>query len=559
MKDKKREKLLIGVIGLFLLLTVMPGAAYAVVVPQMINYQGFLTDDTGAPVDGTRDMIFRISVLSSGGGIRWQENHLAASGRAVTVSKGIFSVILGSYTPLTYGHLNNDESWLGVQVYNPDTALWEQLLPRQQLTSVAYSIHADRLDGLDSTAFIQTETDPTITDPSIKDGVSWAEVGSKPAGFADNTDDGITSETDPTITDPSIKDGVSWAEVGSKPAGFADNTDDGILSETDPQVGTNTNNYVPRWNGSALVTGSIFDNGSNVGIGTVASSFSKLHVRDNTTSSLRLMIDNQNTVGNESIIFGEDINNVGITAWGPTSSFPGAFTFFNNDTSGHYIWVTDSQVKMTLLNNGDLGIGTETPASKLHIKGSAHAILKIETDSIGHNAALILDRGNNVRVASIEHLTNGVGNWYTGILYNGGSLTNDYTISTNSNISAFPDDARLTIRASDGYVGIGTRSPASKLDVDGDIKATGTVEADQGVKFPGTNVTYYHEQANSSTQVFKDIGQHSFCALGMVKFQHSSGGGTNKYCRVSPEGDGSWTLEVRSEGGNNMACEVYCF
>jgi hypothetical protein len=54
-------------------------------------------------------------------------------------------------------------------------------------------------------------------------------------------------------------------------------TDDaGITSESDPEVGTITTNYVPKWNGSELVTGSIFDNG-NVGIGTTAPE-SKLHI-----------------------------------------------------------------------------------------------------------------------------------------------------------------------------------------------------------------------------------------------------------------------------------------
>lgn len=41
-----------------------------------------------------------------------------------------------------------------------------------------------------------------------------------------------------------------------------------VTSETDPQVGTNTTHYVPRWNGSALSQGTIYDDGSNIGIGT---------------------------------------------------------------------------------------------------------------------------------------------------------------------------------------------------------------------------------------------------------------------------------------------------
>lgn len=40
------------------------------------------------------------------------------------------------------------------------------------------------------------------------------------------------------------------------------------FSESDPQVGSATNNIVPKWNGSALVDGIIYDNGTQVGIGT---------------------------------------------------------------------------------------------------------------------------------------------------------------------------------------------------------------------------------------------------------------------------------------------------
>jgi len=47
-------------------------------------------------------------------------------------------------------------------------------------------------------------------------------------------------------------------------------------TETDPQVGSNTTDYISKWNGSALVTSSIFDNG-NVGIGTESPN-SKLEV-----------------------------------------------------------------------------------------------------------------------------------------------------------------------------------------------------------------------------------------------------------------------------------------
>lgn len=40
------------------------------------------------------------------------------------------------------------------------------------------------------------------------------------------------------------------------------------ITETDPKVASATANYLPKWNGSSLVDGMVYDNGSSVGIGT---------------------------------------------------------------------------------------------------------------------------------------------------------------------------------------------------------------------------------------------------------------------------------------------------
>ncbi len=49
---------------------------------------------------------------------------------------------------------------------------------------------------------------------------------------------------------------------------FFDNTATPPLFESDPQVGENAADYVPKWDGNALVSGMIFDNDSRIGIGT---------------------------------------------------------------------------------------------------------------------------------------------------------------------------------------------------------------------------------------------------------------------------------------------------
>ena len=76
---------------------------------------------------------------------------------------------------------------------------------------------------------------------------------------------GITVETDPTVLD-SVKDGVNWTEVTNRPTGLDDGDDVGITSETDPKIGSNTTTYIPKWNGSSIVSGTIYDNGK-IGIG----------------------------------------------------------------------------------------------------------------------------------------------------------------------------------------------------------------------------------------------------------------------------------------------------
>jgi len=56
------------------------------------------------------------------------------------------------------------------------------------------------------------------------------------------------------------------------------------FTETDPQVGTNTSSFAPRWNGSALVTGIIYDNATSIGIGTTTVADSKFSVEQTGTS-----------------------------------------------------------------------------------------------------------------------------------------------------------------------------------------------------------------------------------------------------------------------------------
>ncbi|RMG62207.1 MAG: hypothetical protein D6715_12485, partial [Calditrichaeota bacterium] len=59
--------------GIYLLVLV-PGILFAQ-APRQLSYQGMLTDAEGNPVDGTRNMTFRIYDADVGGNELWEESH----------------------------------------------------------------------------------------------------------------------------------------------------------------------------------------------------------------------------------------------------------------------------------------------------------------------------------------------------------------------------------------------------------------------------------------------------------------------------------------------------
>lgn len=78
-----------------------------------------------------------------------------------------------------------------------------------------------------------------------------------------------------TGTDFEGYNGTSWVSLTAS-----------NFTETDPQVGTNTTSFVPRWNGTALVTGLIQDNGSKIGINKAPDTEHRFSVLRQATSGL---------------------------------------------------------------------------------------------------------------------------------------------------------------------------------------------------------------------------------------------------------------------------------
>lgn len=135
------------------------------------------------------------------------------------------------------------------------------------------------------------------------------------------------------------------------------------FTEVDPKVGIISNNFVPKWNGTSLVTGSIFDSGTNVGIGT-ATPFARLDVESGSSLTARFNGGSQMYLG----LFESGAQK------GYIGSYSGAVDDVDFGTSaGNAAGKTHITIqaipKMTVTSTG-VGIGTTSPSFPLYVTSS---------------------------------------------------------------------------------------------------------------------------------------------------------------------------------------------
>lgn len=104
-------------------------------IPQKISFQGVLKDASGNLVTGNKDITFSIYDVAAGGTALWNET------QTVSVEAGLYTVGLGSATPIPLTTFDGDTRYLGINI---DGA---ELSPRVMMLSVPFAFNADRLGG----------------------------------------------------------------------------------------------------------------------------------------------------------------------------------------------------------------------------------------------------------------------------------------------------------------------------------------------------------------------------------------------------------------------------
>lgn len=101
-------------------------------IPHLVNYQGMLTSDTGDPLNGTFDLNFKIYGSESGNDSLWWEYH-----SGVTVTDGLFNVILGSTNPIPSSTFDDTVRYFGIAVGTDP-----ELSSRIRITSIPFAYRA---------------------------------------------------------------------------------------------------------------------------------------------------------------------------------------------------------------------------------------------------------------------------------------------------------------------------------------------------------------------------------------------------------------------------------
>jgi trimeric autotransporter adhesin len=136
------------------------------------------------------------------------------------------------------------------------------------------------------------------------------------------------------------------------------------------------------------------------------------------------------------------------------NSFAGAMTLGTNDNNV-LNFETNGTTKMTVLANGNVGVGTANPTEKLHIEGTANQMVLVKSTGVGNHSILSLSAGAG-GIAEITSAMAGSSTYFT-------NSASDYIMRIDT------VNKGVSIGSGAGYSDPGSSSPANGLIVKGNV------------------------------------------------------------------------------------------
>lgn len=395
-----------------------------------LNFQARLMGSNGALVaDGSYSIEFKLYTAASAGTNEWTET------QSVAVKNGYFSANLGIVTPFGASIDWSQEKWLTMNI-NADG----EMTPRIKLTAVPYAFRAGQADTL-------TITGGTVTGDNL-----WQKA---PASVQ------------------SLSSTVAGLRMNQTGTG-------GLL-----QLQRNGTNQLTIGNTGDLVTTGIIDiNGASLNIGS-STLAGNLILEDGAGRTGTFVLGG--LTGNRTYTMPDASGTVCLTTTcsGAADGFiNGGNLFGTNSTLGNndgfsLSFETSGTNRMTILPNGDIGVGVAAPTGTFEVQGAAGtssgatvmtAVSGISTFTT--SASVTLNAGDYIIPTTTTAQARVITVGGTGVSFTvSPAYTANVTLETYTvyrPITRLKNDAgntALFVEGSTGNVGIGTAAPLSLFSV----------------------------------------------------------------------------------------------